>query len=187
MRRLTFSDTSDDGIRRNWSQNQRILASDSGRPPPAARTRPPHPKDIAMPRKSTLDPKVKALLDNLNLDDGDDALLAEPAEDATEHLRILYERLANGRERALRPGMLAIWKPGLKNRRFPRYGEPVVVVALLDTPIINPGDESGSPYFREPLDLLLGLVRGDDREFLVYHADRRRFQPYEAGGTRNRP
>ncbi len=136
-----------------------------------------------MPRKSTLDPKVKALLDNLNLDDGDDELLAEPPEETTQHLCVLLERLTNGRERALRPGMLATWKPGLKNRRFPRYGEPVVVVALLDNPIINPGDESGSPYFQEPLDLLLGVVRGDDREFLVYHADRRRFQPAEHGGT----
>ena len=135
-----------------------------------------------MPRKSTLDPKVKALLDNLDLDGGDD-LLAEPPEEAREHLRALLERLENGRERALRPGMLAVWKPGLKNRRFPRYGEPVVVVALLDEPIVNPGDESGSPYFREPLDLLLGVVRGDDREFLVYHADRRRFQPAERDGA----
>ena len=138
-----------------------------------------------MPRKSTLDPKVKALLDNLDLDGGDD-LLAEPPEEAREHLRALLERLENGRERALRPGMLAVWKPGLKNRRFPRYGEPVVVVALLDEPIVNPGDESGSPYFREPLDLLLGLVRGDDREFLVYHADRRRFQPAERDGAESR-
>ncbi len=139
-----------------------------------------------MPRKSTLDPKVKALLDNLNLDDGDDDLLAEPPEETSQHLRVLLERLTNGRERALRPGMLATWKPGLKNRRFPRYGEPVVVVALLDNPIINPGDESGSPYFQEPLDLLLGVVRGDDREFLVYHADRRRFQPAEHGGAESR-
>ena len=135
-----------------------------------------------MPRKSTLDPKVKALLDNLDLDGGDD-LLAEPPEEAREHLRALLERLENGRERALRPGMLAVWKPGLKNRRFPRYGEPVVVVALLDEPIVNPDQESGSPYFREPLDLLLGVVRGDDREFLVYHADRRRFQPAERDGA----
>ena len=138
-----------------------------------------------MPRKSTLDPRVKALLDNLNLDEGGDELLAESAEEATQHLCVLLERLTNGREQALRPGRLATWKPGLKNRRFPRYGEPVVVVALLDTPIINPGDESGSPYFREPLDLLLGVMRGDDREFLVYHADRRRFQPYEADGIGN--
>jgi len=136
-----------------------------------------------MPRKSTLDPKVKALLDNLNLDNGDDGLLDAPPEETSQHLRALLERLNNGRERALRPGMLATWKPGLKNRRFPRYGEPVVVVALLDEPIVNPGDESGLPYFREPLDLLLGLVRGDDREFLVYHADRRRFQPAERDGA----
>ena len=128
---------------------------------------------------------MKALLDNLDLDGGDD-LLAEPPEEAREHLRALLERLNNGRERALRPGMLATWKPGLKNRRFPRYGEPVVVVALLDAPIADPEHDSGSPYFREPLDLLLGVVRGDDREFLVYHADRRRFQPYERDDAGNR-
>jgi hypothetical protein len=139
-----------------------------------------------MPRKSTLDPEVKALLDNLNLDAGGDELLAEPTEEASEHLRVLLERLNNGRERALRPGLLATWKPGLKNRRFPRYGESVVVVALLDPPIVNPDEEAGSPYFREPLDLVLGVVRGDDREFLVYHADRRRFQPSEADGPRPR-
>ena len=63
---------------------------------------------------------------------------------------------------------------------------PVVVVALLDAPIVNPDQESGSPYFREPLDLLLGVVRGDDREFLVYHADRRRFQPAERDGAESR-
>ncbi|MEZ5577718.1 MAG: hypothetical protein R3F44_19590 [Candidatus Competibacteraceae bacterium] len=139
-----------------------------------------------MPRKSTLDPKVKALLDNLNLDDGDDDLLAEPPEETHEHLRVLLERFNNGREQALRPGMLVTWKPGLKNRRFPRYGEPVVVVGLLDAPIVNPDDESGSPYFQEPLDLLLGVVRGEDRQFLVYHADRRRFQPYERDGAGHR-
>ncbi|HOB61446.1 MAG TPA: hypothetical protein PKI41_04920 [Candidatus Competibacteraceae bacterium] len=139
-----------------------------------------------MPRKSTLDPQVKALLDNLNIDEGEEESLAEPAEEATQHLCVLLERLNNGRERALRPGMLATWKPGLKNRRFPRYSEPVVVVDLLNTPIVNPDSESGSPYFREPLDLLLGMMRGDDYEFLIYHADRRRFQPYEQDSTDHR-
>ena len=137
-----------------------------------------------MPRKSTLDPKVKALLDNLNLDDGDDDLLAEPAEDATEHLRILYERLTNGRKRALQPGMLAMWKPGLKNRRFPAYGQPVIVVERLSAPILDHETESGMTYYREPLDLLLGILHRDG-DFLVYHFDSRRFQPYAAGGTGN--
>ena len=137
-----------------------------------------------MPRKSTLDPKVKALLDNLNLDDGDDELLAEPVEEATDHLRLLYERLTNGRKRALRPGMLAMWKPGLKNRRFPTYGQPAIVVERLSAPILDHETESGMTYYREPLDLLLGILHRDG-DFLVYHFDSRRFQPYAAGGTGN--
>lgn len=138
-----------------------------------------------MPRKSTLDPQVKALLDNLNLDDGNDELLAEPAEEATEHLRVLYERLTNGRERALRPGMLAMWKPGLKNRRFPAYGQPAIVVERLSAPILDHEAEAGVTYYREPLDLLLGILHRDG-DFLVYHFDSRRFQPYEVGGIGNR-
>lgn len=139
-----------------------------------------------MPRKSTLDPQVKALLDNLNLDDGGEELLAEPAENATQHLCVLLERLTNGRERALRPGMLATWKPGLKNRCFPTYGHPAIVVERLSTPILNHETEAGMTYYREPLDLLLGILHREG-DFLVYHFDSRRFQPYEAGGTGNCP
>lgn len=138
-----------------------------------------------MPRKSTLNPQVKALLDNLNLDDGGEELLAEPAEEATEHLHVLYERLTNGRERALRPGMLAMWKPGLKNRRFPAYGQPAIVVERLSAPILDHETEAGMTYYREPLDLLLGILHRDC-DFLVYHFDSRRFQPYEASETGNR-
>lgn len=137
-----------------------------------------------MPRKSTLDPQVKALLDNLDLDGGDD-LLAEPTEDAADRLRALYERLTNGREQGLCLGQLAMWKPGLKNRRFPAYGQPAVVVDLLDPPRVDHEDEAGSPYYREPLDVLLGILRKDG-DFLVYHFDRRRFQPYENRGTPDR-
>jgi len=140
-------------------------------------------KDITMPRKSTLDPQVKALLDNLNLDDSE--LLAEPAEEVTQHPHILYERLINGREQTLRPGMLAMWKPGLKNRRFPTYGQPAIVVERLAAPLLDHETETGSPYYREPLDVLLGILYRNG-DFLVYHFDSRRFQPYEAGGTGNR-
>ncbi|MEE4379476.1 MAG: hypothetical protein V2J55_18470 [Candidatus Competibacteraceae bacterium] len=124
-----------------------------------------------MPRKSKLDPQVKALLENLNLDADEDDSLVEPTEEVGQYLVVLLERLNNGHERTLRPGMLAKWKPGLKNRRYPRYAEPVVVVALLDTPINDTEMGSGLPYFQEPLDLLLGIMRGEDHEFMVYHAD----------------
>ncbi|MBE2295453.1 MAG: hypothetical protein IAF00_10890 [Phycisphaerales bacterium] len=128
---------------------------------------------------------MKALLDNLNLNGHDNELRAEPTEDAADHLCILHQRLTNGRENALRPGMLAVWKPGLKNCRFPRYGEPAVVIEVLDPPLINHKAEAWSPYYREPLDLLLGILYQDNK-FLAYHFDSRRFQPYEGSDTPNR-
>ncbi|MBK8964136.1 MAG: hypothetical protein IPM75_13920 [Candidatus Competibacteraceae bacterium] len=132
-----------------------------------------------MPRKSMLDPHVQALLDHLHLDGGDEATLAEPAGSDPHPLQALWARLNDGRERALAPGQLAVWKPGLKHYRYPRYGEPAVVMALLDTPLVDPNIHSGSPYYREPQDMVLGVVLGAERAFYAVHADRRRFQPYE--------
>ena len=131
-----------------------------------------------MPRKPMLDPHVRALLDHLHLDGGDEATLAEPAEPGPHPLQALWARLNDGRERSLAPGQLAVWKPGLKNYRYPRYGEPAVVVELLEAPLVDPDIRSGSPCYREPLDLLPGVVFGEERLFCVIRADRR-FQPYE--------
>lgn len=133
-----------------------------------------------MARKTNLDPKLREML--ANIEDSDDELLVEPAEDAAERLLTLYQRLTNGREKALRPGMMAMWKPGMKNRRFPHYGDPAIVVEVLDPPILDHEEEAGSTYYREPLDLLLGILHKDG-DFLVYHFDSRRFQPYEENGA----
>lgn len=84
----------------------------------------------------------------------------------------------------LQPGTIVTWKPGLKNRRWPRIGVPAVVVQKLDPPVYD-SDEPGSTYFREPLDLILGLFvdnsehRGD---FLVFHANSKRYQPWPHQG-----
>jgi len=129
-----------------------------------------------MARETNLDPKLKEIL--ANIDDVDNELLAEPGEDAAERLQTLYQRLTNRREKTLQPGRMAVWKPGLKNRRFPRYGEPAIVVEVLDRPILDHEDEAGSTYYREPLDLLLGILHREG-DFLVYHFDSRRFQPQE--------
>jgi hypothetical protein len=78
------------------------------------------------------------------------------------------------------PGMLVMWKSGLKNRRWPSYGKPLIVVSLLDTPVFDT-DESGSTYFREPLDMVIGLFldSGEDRgRFLTFHACSERYQPW---------
>lgn len=77
------------------------------------------------------------------------------------------------------PGDLVTWKPGLKNRRGPRYGRPAVVVEVLDTPVWDTERDSGSTYFREPLDCVLGVIWDEDPgrgEFVTFHYDSRRFQ-----------
>lgn len=75
------------------------------------------------------------------------------------------------------PGDLVCWKPGLRNRTQPRDGRPAVVIGVLPESVLDTERDSGSTYFREPLDLLLGVYaeRGD---FLVWHYDSRRFQPW---------
>lgn len=89
---------------------------------------------------------------------------------------------SSGAEKSLRPGMLAQWKPGMKNRRTPDYGAPTVVVEVLEPPIVDSKFDSGSVYFREQLDLVLGFV-DEDEEFYMLHYDSRRFEPYTGIGA----
>lgn len=71
-------------------------------------------------------------------------------------------------------GEIIEWKSGLKNRRYPTYGQPAIVVEVIEDPLINTCDDSGSPYFQEPLDILIGFIINN--EFLFYHADKKRFK-----------
>jgi hypothetical protein len=43
------------------------------------------------------------------------------------------------------PGQLIRWKPELKNRKRPAYGEPIIVVDILESPVHDPAIHSGSP------------------------------------------
>ncbi|WP_342750608.1 hypothetical protein OH491_16710 [Termitidicoccus mucosus] len=75
-------------------------------------------------------------------------------------------------------GDIVSWKDGLKNRNSPEYDEPVIVVDVLAEPVFDLKDDSGSGYFREPLDLILALPRGDV-EFTLFYYDSRRFKLVE--------
>ena len=89
-------------------------------------------------------------------------------------------RLLNERHR-FKEGELVTWKPGLKNRRWPRYGCPAVILEVLATPRFDDDRDAGSPYFQEPLDLVLGLFPEDGPargELFAWHYDSRRFQPW---------
>jgi len=106
---------------------------------------------------------------------------ADLEEDATAALIERYQALE--RRSPLNPGTVVRWKPGLKNRRWPHYGQPAIVLEVLQSPILDHREEMGSAYFREPLDVVLGLliddpeVRGD---LFTFHYDSRRFEPWTA-------
>lgn len=72
-----------------------------------------------------------------------------------------FRTFSSGLEKSLQPGMLAQWKAGMKNRTSPDYGAPMIVVEVLEPPIIDTKFDSGSVYFRERLDLVLGFVDKD--------------------------
>lgn len=93
-----------------------------------------------------------------------------------------FLRFSSGAEKTLRPGMLAQWKPGMKNRRTPDYDIPMMVMEVLEQPIIDGTFESGSVYFREQLDVILGFL-DEDGEFCMLHYDSRRFEPYTETGA----
>lgn len=67
------------------------------------------------------------------------------------------------------------WKANLKNRSMPDYGEPAIVLELLDEPVFDER-ETGSTYFREPLDMILGILA--EGELVSFHYDSRKFQPF---------
>jgi hypothetical protein len=137
-----------------------------------------------MPRKNQ-PLSSRDLLARIGLtEDGPSDLLGEePLEDLSGDLgaalRARY-RLFDQRNH-FAPGELVTWKPGLKNRRWPSYGRPAIVLEVLATPIVDSDRDSGSPYFNEPLDLVLGLflegspARGD---LATWHFDSRRLQPW---------
>jgi len=75
-------------------------------------------------------------------------------------------------------GDLVKWKEGLKNKKRPDSNQPAIVVQLLEKPLIErQGEEAGSPYYREPLDIILGLF-DEENEFLMFYYDKRRFESY---------
>jgi hypothetical protein len=73
---------------------------------------------------------------------------------------------------------IVIWKDDLKNRSFPQYNQPCIVMTIYETPFFDEDSGPGTPLFKEPLDLLLGVIM-DNGEFFTYHYDKRRFKKYK--------
>lgn len=90
-------------------------------------------------------------------------------------LKTQLETLLEEPERPFCPGDVVVWKEGCQNRKRPKAGEFAVVAHVLDHPVFGSEDSSGSPYFREPLDIALMLL-DDDGDITIYHFDKRRFR-----------
>lgn len=73
------------------------------------------------------------------------------------------------------PGDVVRWKRGLKNKKYPKEGQLCIVIEEMEEDIIQDGRDSGSPYYREPLNLVLALL-DDDSDLVIFHYDKRRFE-----------
>lgn len=98
--------------------------------------------------------------------------------DIDEYVVDLQRRNTNlGQKHTFKVGDIVRWKEGLKNRKVPNEKLPAIVVEVLDKPIYDEKAEVGSTYFREPLDIILGMIiKGD---LITFHYDSRRFEPFE--------
>jgi len=100
----------------------------------------------------------------------------DPAAARKMRLRELARRLDE--HHVFVKGQFVVWKAGLKNKVGPDYGEPAIVTAVYPSPIIDQSDvSSGSPYFLQPLSIVIGVHREDG--LLEFRVDGRRFEPME--------
>ena len=81
------------------------------------------------------------------------------------------------KEEFLEVGQIVKWKEHLKNRKLPHKNQPAIVIEILQIPVISTDNESGSPYFLETLDIILGIIV-ENGTFLTFYYDSRRFEPY---------
>lgn len=107
--------------------------------------------------------------------------LALPVSD--DRRRELAEKLSSAyqafhEKHEFEKGQLVEWKEGMKNKLRPRLREPAVVMELLEPPEPDVERDSGTPYFREPLDMVVGVIEKNEENFLCFHVDKRRFKPF---------
>lgn len=97
-------------------------------------------------------------------------------------LRAKYQEFQAQPDEPFQVGQIVRWKEGLRNKRAPRYGQPAVVVEILTKPERDKTKDSGSAYFNEPLDIVLGFL-DEDGDFVTYHFDSRRFEVIESNDS----
>lgn len=107
----------------------------------------------------------------------DNSETIDPVRMATSRLAELADRLNHSH--SLYKGQFVKWKARIQNRKWPAYGEPVIARGIFAEPSYDPSDLSAaSPYFREPLTLVIGHWL--DGDFVEFRVDARRFEPFSS-------
>ncbi len=100
-----------------------------------------------------------------------------PSDRAADPARLTAAFQALREHHRFAPGDLVRWKAGLRNKKRPHDGQPVIVMEVFDEPLYDHETSSGSPYFREPLTLVVGDL-DDDGDFVLWHLDGRRLEHF---------
>lgn len=80
------------------------------------------------------------------------------------------------RRDSLRVGDIVYWKPGLRNRRYPREGTVGIVTRVFPVPLKDESkNEAGSPYFNEELTVSVGVL-DNDGDFVEFTYDGQRLE-----------
>ncbi len=101
----------------------------------------------------------------------------EKRRETAEKLNTAYQIFYRNYE--FEEGQLVEWKEGMKNKFRPRLREPAVVIEILKNPEFDKERDSGSPYFREPLNMIIGVIEEKEGTLLCFHVDKRRFKSFE--------
>jgi hypothetical protein len=95
-----------------------------------------------------------------------------------EHLATLRDSFDSFlKKEDFKVGQIVKWKKNLKNRRIPRQNQPAIVMRVLEEPITSTDEKSGSTYFLEKLDIVLGVMSKDET-FITFYYDSSRFESY---------
>jgi len=114
---------------------------------------------------------LRAIISKITSDSGNKQII-----DIEKHISTLKLSVEKYNENSsFKVGDVVQWKEGLKNKKRPQYGEPCIVIEVLDSAITDNEAPIASPYFAEKLDIKLGLI-GDNEEFFTFHYDRNRFE-----------
>jgi len=114
---------------------------------------------------------LRAIISQITSDSGNKQII-----DVEKHISILKSSVEKyNQKNSFKIGDIVQWKEGLKNKKRPQFGEPCIVIEVLNKAISDIQAPIASPYFAEKLDIKLGLL-GDNEEFFTFHYDQNRFE-----------